>query len=241
VLDFFKITPKKRRVLIKSKKGVIYSNPPFTKKIIFYLGSFLFVVAVSFLAYLYWPIIFVSGRYYFLSHDKTQNMYLVPTLIPTPSPMIGQKSPVDTEYSVTIPKIVAHSNIVPDVPPFDKNEYLKVLENDVVAQAKGSHPPGSGLGKMTYIFAHSTQQGIDMVRKNAVFYLLGEMNHDDIFWIKYLGKIYIYKVYDKKVVSASEIEYLTFSDNNFEVVILQTCWPIGTDWKRLLVFGKRVN
>ena len=136
---------------------------------------------------------------------------------------------------------MAKSMVVPNVSPFDKTEYLKVLESNVVAQAKDTDLPGEGLGKMTYIFAHSTQQGIDMVRKNAVFYLLGQLGNEDTFSIKYMGNTYIYSVYDKKVVAANEIEYLKYSDVEKEVVILQTCWPIGTDWKRLLIFGERIE
>ena len=43
-----------------------------------------------------------------------------------------------------------------------------------------------------------------------------------------------------KIVTAKEFEYLTYSDSNKEVLILQTCWPIGTNWKRLLVFAQRL-
>lgn len=240
MFDFFKITPKKRKVLIKSKKGVIYSNPPLPKKIVFYIGNVLLVLAGIFLIYLYWPIIFVSGRYYLASRGVGQPGS-TPTVVPSPSPGVGKTSPPDTEYSITIPKIMAKSMVIPDVPPFDKAEYLKILENDVVAQAKDTDRPGEGLGKMTYIFAHSTQQGIDMVRKNAVFYLLGELVNDDTFSIRYMGNTYIYSIYDKKVVAASEIEYLEYKEEDKEVAILQTCWPIGTDWKRLLVFAKRIK
>lgn len=241
MLDFFKITPKKRKVLIKSRKGVIYSNPPLPKRIIFHIGSWLFVGAFVFLVYLYWPIMFVSVRYYLISHRPDQLPQNVSVLTPTPTPEIGITSPTDSKYSIIIPKIMAESDVVSGVPPFDKEEYLKVLETNVVAQAKETDPPGMGLGSMTYIFAHSTQQGLDMVRKNAVFYLLGKLTNDDIFTINYGGNTYIYSVYDKKVVAASEVEYLKFRDESKEVVILQTCWPIGTDWERLLVFGKRIK
>ena len=32
---------------------------------------------------------------------------------------------------------------------------------------------------MTYLFAHSTEQSIQTMRKNSVFYLLGELDKDD--------------------------------------------------------------
>ena len=76
--------------------------------------------------------------------------------------------------------------------------------------------------------------------KNSVFYLLGELDKDDKILINYQGKIIEYTVYMKKIVTAKEFEYLTYSDSTKEVLILQTCWPIGTNWKRLLVFAQRL-
>ncbi|MFA5827986.1 MAG: sortase [Candidatus Shapirobacteria bacterium] len=241
MIDFFKVTPKKRRVLIRSNKGVIYSNPPLPKKMVFYFGNFLFFIASGILVYLYWPILYASGRYYLASRGFQQVVDQTPPYSVSPTPGVGVTAYIDSEYLISIPKIMAESQVIASVSPFDKTEYLRVLENNVVAQAKDTSPPGSGAGNMTYIFAHSTQQGFDMVRKNAVFYLLGELTNEDQFLIRYSGNSYIYMVYDKKVVSAGEVEYLKYNDPEKEVVILQTCWPIGTDWKRLLVFAQRVN
>ena len=35
-------------------------------------------------------------------------------------------------------------------------------------------------------------------------------------------------------------EYLNYKEEGKELLILQTCWPLGTDWKRLLIFAERV-
>jgi LPXTG-site transpeptidase (sortase) family protein len=79
-----------------------------------------------------------------------------------------------------------------------------------------------------------------MVRQNSVFYLLGELKTDDFVFIGFNGEIYKYKVYDQKIVGANDIEYLDYKEEGREVLILQTCWPIGTDWKRLLIFAGRI-
>ncbi len=91
------------------------------------------------------------------------------------------------------------------------------------------------------MFAHSSEQSISAVRNNPVFYLLGDMNTDDRIFADYNGKIFEYRVYDKKVVKASDTQYLDFADPSREVLILQTCWPIGTNWNRLLIFGELVK
>jgi LPXTG-site transpeptidase (sortase) family protein len=237
VLDFFRPIPKKRTIKLHSKQGVLYNNPGTMGKAVFHLGNVLFFVAIFYGIYLYFPLAKAVWGY---NQLRTQNVIVdnVSPLPPLPTPTVIDIG--TTEYSITIPRIGAYASIVSDVSPFDQAAYSKVLKDSVVAQAKGSSNPGGGTGKSTFIFAHSTQQGLNLVRQNAVFYLLGELKNGDVVFINDSGKIHTYKVYMSKIVKASEIEYLKYSDPLKEVVIMQTCWPIGTDWKRLLVFAEKV-
>ena len=145
----------------------------------------------------------------------------------------------EEEFWVKIPMIGASAEVKKNISPFDKKEYLPVLEGDFVAQAKGTGLPGQK-EKAIYLFAHSTKQGIQMVRQNSVFYLLGELKTDDFVFIGYNEEIYKYKVYGQKIVGANDVEYLDYKEEGKEILILQTCWPIGTDWKRLLIFAERI-
>jgi len=229
--DFFRLTPKKRTVKIKSKKGIIFSNPSGKKKHLFYGATFIITLSISYLVYLYQPLIgsLITYKTGFKSEVKQQELI-----------NFENRAVAVNEFTLRIPRILAASRVAKNVSPFDKNEYLKVLDNNLVAQAKDTALPGDGKGTTVYLFAHSTQQGVQMVRNNSVFYLLGEMQNADPIFINYEGKVYTYRVYDKKVVKASEVEYLKYKDENKEVLILQTCWPIGTDWKRLLIFAERI-
>lgn len=228
MINFFTITPKKRSVKIGNKYGILYSNPPKPKKIIFYMASIVVLIGLVYLGYLYTPLV-KSLIVYKFSFGKKNIINEIAT---------GEIT--NNEFYVSIPKISARSNIISNVSPYNKDKYLSVLEKDEVAHSETSSPPGLGKNKTTYLFAHSTQQGINMVRKNSVFYLLGELVTNDVIYIKYEGNIYTYKVYDKKIISYKEAEYLTYKDATKEVLILQTCWPIGTNWKRLLVFAERI-
>jgi LPXTG-site transpeptidase (sortase) family protein len=224
----FKVTPSKRSVKIKKKTGVIYSNPKVGGKIFFYLGTGLILTAVVYLIYLYQPL-----AYSWLVYKGIK--------VTPPNVTVKETSTVESnDFSIRIPKIGAQSNIIANVSPYNPSEYLKVLEQNLIAQSKTSSVPGSGIGKATYLFAHSTQQSLQMVRKNSVFYLLGELNNGDVVLINYKGKNYAYRVYMKKVVSPKEAEYLNYTEKDKEIVILQTCWPIGTNWNRLIVFAERV-
>lgn len=211
----------------------MYSNPKMVGKVVFYIADYLIIAVTVYLIYLYLPL--GQAWWSFKANSVT-------TAVPNPTAEVKELAPVVTnkEFKIAIPRILASAKVVVNVDPFNSDNYLTVLKNGDVAQAKGSNLPGGGRGKTTYLFAHSTEQGLNMVRVNSVFYLLGELKNGDDMWVEYQGNRYLYKVYDKKVVKASEIQYLTYTDPGKEVLILQTCWPIGTDWNRLLVFGELV-
>jgi LPXTG-site transpeptidase (sortase) family protein len=254
MFDFLKATPQKRSVKINNKSGVIFHNLRGLKKFLFNFGTAIILTSLVFFVYLYQPL-FMSWLNYKQINQQPNNQLIsnnrptlipAPTNLPTPKPTVTivVEETVDVEenkdFKIEIPKIGAKADIIIDVSPIDKNQYLKVLENNNIAHSNLSALPGNGKGSTTYLFAHSTQQSIQTVRKNSVFYLLGELGQNDKVLVNYRGQNIEYKVYMKKVISAKESEYLTYSEVDKEVLILQTCWPIGTNWKRLLVFAERI-
>lgn len=147
-------------------------------------------------------------------------------------------TPVDTNFSVVIPKIGANEKVTANVDPTDGSQYLEVLKH-TVAHAKGSALPG--LTGTTYLFAHSADNFWDVGRYNAVFYLLKDLELGDDISVFFQDKRYNYTVYDKKIVDPTEVGYLAANIGQGERLILQTCWPPGTAWKRLLIFAKPKN
>ena len=143
--------------------------------------------------------------------------------------------PPDINFSVVIPKIGAAERIQENVDPSNESEYLDVLRHSI-AHAKGTSFPG--MGSTTYLFAHSADNFWNVGRYNAVFYLLKELNKDDDIFVFFQGKRYNYKVYDKQIIDPSQTSVIAANQGEGEKVILQTCWPPGTSWKRLLVFAK---
>lgn len=252
--NFFKITPERRRVKVKKKAGVIYSNPRWWKRIIFYLGSFLALFSVVGILYIYGPIINSWIKYKMIDQNavvievkkiveenKNQDAG-VTQVAEIPKENIPENEPesVSNEFRVNIPKIGANAEVIANVSPFDKKEYMSVLKNNTVAHSSESSFPDRGKGTTVYMFAHSSQQGVLDARDNSVFYLLGELKDGDDVLVNYKGKIFTYRVYMQKVVKAKETEYLNYKDSDKEILILQTCWPIGTNWQRLLVFAERI-
>ena len=225
MFNFLKVTPNKRSVKVGKKYGILYSNPSKNKRIIFYVGTTIILICIGYLGYLYQPLIKSIVKY------KTAKSEEV---------VIESNQIVNDEFSILIPKISAKSKVIANVSPYNQKEYLEVLNKDEVAHSKTSALPGLGKNNTTYIFAHSTQQSLNMVRKNSVFYLLDELTTNDSVYIKNNGNFYKYRVYDKKVISYKEAEYLEYKEEDKELLILQTCWPIGTNWKRLLIFAEKI-
>lgn len=145
--------------------------------------------------------------------------------------------PVSTEFGIVIEKIDANAKIIPDVNPGSEREYAKAL-SEGVAQALGSTPPGEP-GNL-YLFSHSTDAPWNIVRFNAIFYLLRELDAGDRVIVFYKNRRYDYIIFDKQVVGAKETAFLT---NRYDepVLTLQTCDPPGTLFNRLIVRAKLVK
>lgn len=143
--------------------------------------------------------------------------------------------PPDINFSIVIPKIGAAQAVASNVDPANEKEYLEVLKSSI-AHAKGTAFPG--MDGTTYLFAHSADNFWNVGRYNAVFYLLKEMESEDDIYVYFQGKRHNYKVYDKKIIDSNDSHYVNSNIGQGEILILQTCWPPGTAWKRLLIFAK---
>ena len=142
--------------------------------------------------------------------------------------------PVDSNFAIIIPKIGANVPIIANVDPFAPQIYQKALTKGV-AHALGSSFPGNP-GNV-FIFAHSAQNFYQANRYNAVFYLLNKLELGDEIYLYYQKEKFLYKVTDKKIVEASEIEYFGREEVGKKLTIM-TCWPPGTTLKRQLVIAE---
>jgi LPXTG-site transpeptidase (sortase) family protein len=230
MIDFFRVVPKKRTVKIKSKKGIIFNNPSGWRRQLFHSGTIIFLFAISYSIYLYWPL-----ANSFITYKIGKKGIAMESEIK--KEMIEEKIVVE-EFFIKIPKIAAEAEVKKNISPYDINEYLPILNNNVVAHSKTSSFPNEG--STVYLFAHSSQQSFLDARDNAVFYLLGELKNGDDILINYNGTIFTYRIYMEKIIKSKETDYLDYIDSSKEILILQTCWPIGTNWQRLLVFAERV-
>lgn len=179
------------------------------------IGNILIGLSVAGVLVIFYPVIREELLY------RTQKIYT--------------EKPTSQAFSIRIPSIKINLPVTENVDPWNQTEYRVALQNGV-AHAKGtSLPDQEGL---VYLFAHSSDVPWRMTRYNTAFFRLGRMNKGDKVIITYKGVDYPYSVREKKVVWPNEVKYITEQDRN--LLILQTCTPIGTSLKRLLVFADPV-
>lgn len=175
----------------------------------YYIGTVLILLSLSIFAFIFYPI---------------AKIYLFP-----PSITDFSKS----EFTLVIPKINAVGRIIENVDPWNQNEYRELLKRGI-AQGKGFANPGEK--GPVFLFAHSTGTPWEITHYNTVFLRLTELKINDKVQVWYKGKEHRYSIYRIEEVYPAEIEKVT--EEKEADLILQTCTPLGTDWKRLLVFAK---
>lgn len=142
--------------------------------------------------------------------------------------------PVSTDFGIVIEKIGANARVIANVDPSNERDYTSALAQGV-AHSKGTVYPGQK-GNI-YLFSHSTDAPWNIVRYNAIFYLLGKLEAGDRVVMFYQGRRFDYIVFDKQIVDPGNTEYLT-NVYDESVLTLQTCDPPGTLLHRLIVRAK---
>ena len=146
-------------------------------------------------------------------------------------------SPNDNEMELIIPKIAVRTKVLTNIDPNKEEEYNSVLTNKAAHAAGSSFPGQKGL---IYLFGHSTNSIFNLNFFNPVFYSVKNLEKGDELALLYQGKLYNYRIDDKKVVEADDLSNLQ-SNSDKETLILQTCWPPGTSWKRLLLIASPIT
>lgn len=141
--------------------------------------------------------------------------------------------PVDPDFGLIIPKIGVNAKVIPSVNPADPVSYAKALAEGVAEASTGFLPDQNGT---VYLFSHSTNYDWFVKDLNAVFYLLKNLTAGDLIVLSYKEKLYAYKLTEKRIVRADQISYLT-GQSGTRSLILETCWPPGSTYERLLVFA----
>jgi sortase A len=197
------------------------------------IGIILLAGGLALLLSTYFPVFQEELKYNLTSRPKNISVVLPGESSPQDSMRI---EPVDTSFGIVIPKIQANAKVIKDVDPDNSFEYQQKLTLGV-AHARGSAYPGGG---NTFIFAQSAGNFYDAGKYNAVFYLLNKLETDDPIYLFYQNRKIAYKVAEKKIVEASQVQYMDTNTNKSSLTLM-TCWPPGTTFKRLIVVAIEID
>lgn len=139
------------------------------------------------------------------------------------------------QFGIKIDKINLIVPVVKNVNGTDKNIYNKELKKGV-AHLKGSALPGGGSN--IFIFGHSSAF-IGSGPYSEIFSKLNNLKWQDKITVFYRNKKFNYSVFEKEIVEKNDISVI--KPTKEEELTLMTCWPIGTNKKRLIIKAKLLD
>lgn len=215
------------------------------KKILFVrtFGNFLVLSAICAIGFTFWPVASayvghtfdgITGKTFEAAEPSVEEGESFGSLLGKEDPNVKLLVPKDPNFSIIVEKIGADAPVIPNVDPTNKAIYNEALKRGV-GHALGTSFPGQP--GVTYLFAHSTDTIFNVPRYNAIFYLLNDLNVGDDVVVFFSGKRFNYKVSEKKITEPEDVSYFTMNTQE-QLLVMQTCYPPGTTWKRLIVVAK---
>lgn len=197
-------------------------------------GYTLSIITLAMFFVMIWPLVSIEAKYRLQKSNSTP----VVSEVSTQAQSFPTSPPEDPAFGIVIPKINVNTNVVADVNPAIKSEYMAALQTGV-AHAKGTLKPGQR--GTSFIFGHSTDgDPLNIASLNAQFYLLKELVAGDEVNVFFEGKRHTYRVSQTHIVDPTDVSLLQ-PQTEKEKLVLQTCWPPGTTLKRLLVVAEPIS
>lgn len=153
------------------------------------------------------------------------------------TPITLPQTQTDTSFWIDIPDIDLHHDIKENVSPVDEEEYLDIME-DYVAHGRFTALPPAATGN-TYLFAHSMSAEGNVTPSGGWFTRIDELEKGDLIYVNYHGKLYVYTVTDREIISPLETSVYTGNSiyGEHRSLTLQTCYPRGGTELRLMVYA----
>ena len=166
--------------------------------------------------------------------------FIQPSRANADTPLIVNSASVAAtqQPEVIIPKINVQIPVYYGSNTTDEAAIENDLEKGVVHYPTTSVPGQNGNAAF---FGHSSNNIFNKGKYKFAFVLLRTLVPDDVFYLTYNGKVYVYKVISKRVVDPSEVSVLNAQEGQTATATLITCDPPGTSLKRLVIVGQQVS
>ncbi len=154
---------------------------------------------------------------------KDGAMAVAPVPVASSSPAAQANT---NNFTLSMPKLAVSAPVL-SVPSGTDADILAALKNGVVLYPGAAYPGQSGT---TVIIGHSSSLP-PWTKYSAIFAKLGSLAPDDLVYLTFEGKEYIYRV---SAVRRGSVQDILNSGMTGDL-ILSTCWPVGTDTNRVAV------
>jgi len=149
--------------------------------------------------------------------------------------------PLPDTATLVIDKIGVKAPIVFNVPPDNDSIYAR-LEDGVVHYSTTSKP---GLPGASVILGHSSSYPWYKGDYGAVFALLGKLDVGDKFYVQYSDdRTFVFQM-TKAVIfnpfATDDTQLAALENDSGSSVILISCYPVGTNYKRIAVQAELVQ
>lgn len=122
----------------------------------------------------------------------------------------------------------------------DAKNIYRNLENGVVHY---SDTPKPGAGGVSVILGHSSAYPWYKGAYGSVFALLGKLKPGDVFSVRYEdGRTFTYSVKQSIIFAPfkNNDQLSKIEKNPKNSIVLISCWPIGTDYKRIALYAETI-
>lgn len=170
----------------------------------------------------------------FIDQKKSQKAQEAPKATPETETK-KDTGPAIYEWSLSVPKIGVSVPVIANVDGTQKQAYNQALAGGV-AHFSGTALPGAK-GNV-FIFGHSSSI-LGTGKYDKVFARLGELSSGSEITTVFNGVTYKYVVTEKKITSANDTSVLAQAQS--EQLTLMTCWPVGSDAKRLVIKARATS
>lgn len=143
---------------------------------------------------------------------------------------------ISDEPRIIIPKINVDVPVVYDEKSYSEERIQAALERGVVHYGETALPGQIG---NNVIVGHSSNNFFNSGKYKFAFVLLDRLETGDTFILHYKGTRYIYKVFNKEIITPDNFKLIQPTDT--PVTTLITCTPPGTAWRRLVVQAEQIS
>ena len=169
--------------------------------------------------------------------------YISPGAIDSQNVVVDPTSDVSVtpEPKLIIPKLNIDVPVVYGVGADDKAQ-LAAMEHGVAHWPGGEQAKSvPGQAGNTVIAGHSSNDLFESGDYKFIFSQLDRLEEGDTIYVNYEGKRYTYSVTKKDIILPKGQWQSIITQTDKPMLVLVTCWPLGTAQKRLLVSAEQVS